>query len=48
MTGPVLTIPDGNGGFIIYNDASKKGLGCVLMQHDKVVAYASRQFKPYE
>ena len=48
MSALVLTIPDGTGGFIIYNDASKKGLGCVLMQHDKVVAYASRQLKPYE
>nr|GEU92828.1 retrotransposon protein, putative, Ty3-gypsy subclass [Tanacetum cinerariifolium] len=32
----------------IYSDASKKGLGCVLMQHGKVIAYASRQIKPYE
>ncbi|GKE51559.1 retrotransposon protein, putative, ty3-gypsy subclass [Tanacetum coccineum] len=32
----------------IYSDASKKGLGCVLMQHGKVIAYASRQLKPYE
>ena len=48
MSALVLTILDGCGGFIIYSDASKKGLGCVLMQHDKVVAYASRQFKPYE
>jgi hypothetical protein len=31
-----------------YNDASTKGLGCVLMQHDKVIVYASRQLKPYE
>nr|GEX56921.1 hypothetical protein [Tanacetum cinerariifolium] len=30
------------------NDASKKGLGCVLMQHSKVITYASRQLKPYE
>nr|GFC95896.1 retrotransposon protein, putative, Ty3-gypsy subclass [Tanacetum cinerariifolium] len=36
------------GGFQIYSDASKKGLGCVLMQHGKVFAYASRQLKPYE
>jgi len=33
---------------IVYSDASKNGLGCVLMQEDKVVAYASRQLKPYE
>ncbi|GJU66910.1 putative nucleotidyltransferase, ribonuclease H [Tanacetum coccineum] len=35
-------------GYQIYSDASKKGLGCVLMQHGKVIAYASRQLKPYE
>nr|GEZ85466.1 putative reverse transcriptase domain-containing protein [Tanacetum cinerariifolium] len=45
---PVLTLPSGSGGFQIYSDASKKGLGCVLMQHGKVIAYASRQLKPYE
>ncbi|GJR04105.1 retrovirus-related pol polyprotein from transposon 17.6 [Tanacetum coccineum] len=43
-----LTLPSGSGGFQIYSDASKKGLGCVLMQHGKVIAYASRQLKPYE
>jgi hypothetical protein len=48
VSAPILTIPDGSGGFIIYSDASKKGLGCVLMQHGRVVAYASRQLKPYE
>nr|GFB86118.1 retrotransposon protein, putative, Ty3-gypsy subclass [Tanacetum cinerariifolium] len=32
----------------IYRDASKKGLGCILMQHGKVIAYASKQLKPYE
>nr|GEY69648.1 reverse transcriptase domain-containing protein [Tanacetum cinerariifolium] len=36
------------GGFQIYSDASKKGLGCVLMQHGKVIAYASKQLEPYE
>ena len=45
VTVPVLTMPDGSGNFMIYNDASKKGLGCVLMQQGKVVAYASRQLK---
>ncbi|GJS43451.1 putative reverse transcriptase domain-containing protein [Tanacetum coccineum] len=35
-------------GYQIYSDASKKGLGCVLMQHGEVIAYASRQLKPYE
>ena len=33
---------------MIYSDASHKGLGCVLMQHGKVIAYASRQLKEYE
>ena len=32
----------------MYSDASHQGLGCVLMQHGKVVTYASRQLKPYE
>ncbi|KAA0056440.1 pol protein [Cucumis melo var. makuwa] len=32
VTAPVLTVPDGSGNFVIYSDASKKGLGCVLMQ----------------
>ena len=32
----------------MYSDASHKGLGCVLMQHGKVIAYASRQLKDYE
>nr|GFD40556.1 putative reverse transcriptase domain-containing protein [Tanacetum cinerariifolium] len=48
VSAPVLTLPSGSGGFQIYNDASKKGLGCVLMQHGKAIAYASRQLKPYE
>ncbi|KAL0536706.1 hypothetical protein IC582_025666 [Cucumis melo] len=48
VTAPVLTVPDGSGSFVIYSDASKKGLGCVLMQQGKVVAYASRQLKSRE
>jgi hypothetical protein len=44
----VLAIPLGIEGFMVYSDASKKGLGCVLMQHGKVIAYASRQLKPHE
>jgi hypothetical protein len=47
-TAPVLTLPSRIEGFVVYNDASKKGLGCVLMQHGKVIAYASRQLKPHE
>ncbi|KAH9685255.1 Endonuclease [Citrus sinensis] len=45
---PVLTLPSGNEGFMVYSDASRQGLGCVLMQHGKVVAYASRQLKKHE
>ncbi|TYK19744.1 pol protein [Cucumis melo var. makuwa] len=48
VTAPVLTVPDGSGSFVIYSDASKKGLGFVLMQQGKVVAYASRQLKSHE
>ncbi|KAD5960858.1 hypothetical protein E3N88_12330 [Mikania micrantha] len=48
VSAPILTLPCGSGGYQIYSDASKKGLGCVLMQHGKVIAYASRQLKPYE
>ncbi|GKA11296.1 putative reverse transcriptase domain-containing protein [Tanacetum coccineum] len=48
VSAPILTLPSGSGGFQIYSDASKKGLGCILMQHGKVIAYASRQLKPYE
>ncbi|TYK14163.1 ty3-gypsy retrotransposon protein [Cucumis melo var. makuwa] len=48
VTAPVLTLPDGSESFVIYSDASKKGLGCVLMQQGKVVAYASHQLKSHE
>ncbi|KAL4036953.1 hypothetical protein IC575_000531 [Cucumis melo] len=48
VTAPVLTVPDGSSNFVIYSDSSKKGLGCVLMQQGKVVAYASRQLKSHE
>ncbi|KAJ0619192.1 putative nucleotidyltransferase, Ribonuclease H [Helianthus annuus] len=45
---PVLTLPDGSDDFVVYCDASNLGLGCVLMQRDKVIAYASRQLKIHE
>ena len=45
---PVLTLPEGDDGFEVYSDALLKGLGCVLMQHRRVVAYASRQLRPHE
>ncbi|CAA0809319.1 Uncharacterized mitochondrial protein AtMg00860, partial [Striga hermonthica] len=47
-TAPLLTIPDPSRSFTIYIDASRKGLGCVLMQDGQVVAYASRQLKTHE
>ena len=42
---PVLTMPSGTKGYVIYSDAFKQGLGCLLMQHDNVIAYASRQLR---
>src|SRR5437016_4549856 len=45
---PVLVLPDIHKDFTVYYDASRKGLGCVLMQDGKVVAYASRQLKAHE
>jgi hypothetical protein len=45
---PVLALPFGTEGFMVYSDASRRGLGCVLMQYEKVIAYASRQLKPHE
>ena len=45
---PVLTQPTYGKEYVIFNDASLNGLGCVLMQEDKVVAYASRQLKLHE
>ena len=47
-TAPVLALPEGVDGYVVYSDASKEGLGCVLMQKGKVVAYASRKLKPHE
>ena len=47
-TAPVLTVPDIHKSFEVYCDASRKGLGCVLMQDGKVVAYASRQLRKHE
>jgi len=40
---PVLTLPKGTEGFVVYCDASRVGLGCVLLQHGKVITYSSRQ-----
>ncbi|GKB73963.1 putative reverse transcriptase domain-containing protein [Tanacetum coccineum] len=45
---PILALPEGSEDFIVYCDASIKGLGTVLMQKEKVIAYASRQLKIHE
>lgn len=45
---PILIIPERGVGYAVYCDASKEGLGCVLMQLERVVAYASRQLKTHE
>ncbi|GKA36799.1 putative reverse transcriptase domain-containing protein [Tanacetum coccineum] len=45
---PVLALPDGSEDFVVYCDTSGIGLGCVLMQRGKVIAYASRQLKIHE
>ena len=45
---PVLSLPNGRDGFVVYSDASRQGLGCVLMQNDRVITYASRQLKKHE
>ncbi|GJR44781.1 putative reverse transcriptase domain-containing protein, partial [Tanacetum coccineum] len=47
-TTPILSLPKGLENFIVYCDTSHKGLGAVLMQNKKVIAYASRQLKIYE
>ncbi|KAJ9544265.1 hypothetical protein OSB04_023972 [Centaurea solstitialis] len=45
---PILGLPEGTDNFVVYCDASHQGLGCVLMQNEKVIAYASRQLKVHE
>jgi hypothetical protein len=45
---PILALPDGSQDFVVYCDASANGLGCVLMQRNNVIAYASRQLKKHE
>ncbi|GJW25519.1 putative reverse transcriptase domain-containing protein [Tanacetum coccineum] len=45
---PILLFPDGVEDFVVYRDASNQGLGCVLMQSGKIIAYAPRQLKIHE
>ena len=47
-TSLVLALPTNQGGMAVYCDASRVGLGCVLMQNGKVIAYASRQLRRHE
>nr|GFA40366.1 putative reverse transcriptase domain-containing protein [Tanacetum cinerariifolium] len=44
----ILALPEGKENFVVYCDASHKGLGAILMQKEKVIAYASRQLKVHE
>ena len=45
---PILAQPDTTKSFDVYCDASGTGLGCVLMQENRVIAYASRSLKRHE
>nr|GFC30381.1 retrovirus-related Pol polyprotein from transposon 17.6 [Tanacetum cinerariifolium] len=45
---PILALPEGSEDFILYCDASNKGLGAVLMQREKVISYTSCQLKIHE
>ena len=47
-TALVLALPSGKDGYVVCSDASRQGLGCVLMQDGRVIAYASRQLKKHE
>ncbi|XP_071914143.1 uncharacterized protein [Coffea arabica] len=44
----ILALPSGSDSYTVYTDASKEGLGCVLMQNRNVIAYASRKLKTHE
>ena len=48
VTAPILVLPTVGVGFVMFSDASRQGLGCVLMQNGRVIAYASRQLKKHE
>ena len=45
---PMLTLSKGSKGFVVYYNASRIGLGCVLMKNWKVITYASRKLKVHE
>nr|GEZ42640.1 putative reverse transcriptase domain-containing protein [Tanacetum cinerariifolium] len=45
---PILVLPEENDDFVVFYDLSHQGLGAMLMQREKVIAYASRQLKPHK
>ncbi|WMV24759.1 hypothetical protein MTR67_018144, partial [Solanum verrucosum] len=45
---PVLTLSEGTDRFLVYYEASRVGLGCILMQNGKMIAYASRKLRVHE
>ena len=48
FTSALVLAPPDTKDFVIYCDASRQGLGCILMQDRHVIAYASRQLHPHE
>jgi len=48
MSEPILALPTTGKDFLVYSNASRSGLGCVLIWKDRVIAYASRQLKTHE
>jgi hypothetical protein len=47
VNAPILTLSESGKRFTVYTDASRIGLGCVLMQEGKVIAYGSRHWKKH-
>ena len=47
-TAPILVLPTVGEGYVVFSDASRQGLGCVLMQNGRVITNASRQLKKHE
>ena len=45
---PVLALPTSGVEYVVFSDTSRQGLGCVLMQNGRVIAYSSRQLKKHE
>jgi hypothetical protein len=48
VSAPILVLPESGKRYTVYTDASRIGLGCVLMQEGRVIAYASRQLRKHE